>query len=49
MLRSLKPLELDVFDEMELEATLIAMIRHSSRPLARRSSNRSFIKWFINL
>jgi hypothetical protein len=51
MLRSLQPLELDPLDELELEATLVGMIRRAypPQPLARRSKIFNIIKRFLQL
>lgn len=45
MLRSLQPLELD--NELELEAELIAIVQRASNPLARCSC--CYLKWFFKL
>lgn len=51
MLRSLQPLELDPLDELELEATLVGMIRkaYPPKPLARRSKIFSIIRRIIQI
>lgn len=52
MLRALQPLELDPFDEVELESTLVAMIRRASqpfKPLARQDKQLGIFQWFIRL
>lgn len=45
MLRALQPLTLD--NELELEATLIDMVKRASNPLARRPCR--IFKWLFNL